>query len=107
MKERIKMTPLERAKQFAPFAALRGHGEELEKAARSPVVPPSLSEDGERVLNARLKQKRPGDRVRVLLFDGRELRRVEGRFSLLDRGAKTIRIEGETFPLSQLVFINE
>ena len=107
MKERIKMTPQERAKQFAPFAALRGHGEELSKVSRPPVVPRPLTEDEERILNARLKKKQKGEEISLLILEGDRLQRITGTFTLLDEGMRTLRVGSRTVPLTQIYWVSK
>lgn len=49
------MARQERAAQFAPFAALAGHGAILREAARQTENRPALSEDAQAALDARLR----------------------------------------------------
>ena len=49
------MARQERAAQFAPFAALTGHGAILQEAARQTENRPALSEDAQTALDARLR----------------------------------------------------
>ncbi|MBP3464728.1 MAG: hypothetical protein J6J90_01120 [Angelakisella sp.] len=49
------MARQERAAQFAPFAALAGHGAILREAARQTENRPALSEDAQTALDARLR----------------------------------------------------
>ena len=49
------MARQERAAQFAPFAALSGHGAILREAARQTENQPVLSEDAQTALDARLR----------------------------------------------------
>ena len=49
------MARQERAAQFAPFAALAGHGAILREAARQTDNQPVLSEDAQTALDARLR----------------------------------------------------
>ena len=49
------MARQERAAQFAPFAALTGHGAILQEAARQTENRPALSEDAQTALDTRLR----------------------------------------------------
>ena len=49
------MARQERAAQFAPFAALAGHGAILREAARQTENRPALSEDAQTTLDARMR----------------------------------------------------
>ena len=107
MAERIKMTPLERAKQFAPFAALRGHGEELQKVSRPLPQKRELTEDEAAILNRRIVSKTKGDRVALIHFNGAEYRRVEGIFRSLDLPHRQLLVDGEAIPLDELVWMSK
>lgn len=52
--KRNKMSNYDRAAQFAPYAALSGHGEAIEETARLTDKEIELSEDEAEVLNAKL-----------------------------------------------------
>lgn len=106
MSQRIKMTPLERAKQFAPFAALRGHGAELDKVSRPLPQKRELTEEEAAILNRRLLAKVKGDPVALILFDGVEYRRVEGSFRRLDPTLRLLWVDEEAIPLDQLLWLN-
>ncbi len=70
LKRHPKMSPQDRAKIFAPFAALRGHSERLDeediKLIRSERV--ELSEDEAQMLSDKLSQVRKGMNVTVTYF---------------------------------------
>ncbi|MCD8107068.1 MAG: hypothetical protein LUE20_03770 [Oscillospiraceae bacterium] len=70
LKKHPKMSPQDRAKIFAPFAALRGHserlGEEDVKLMRSERV--ELSEDKVEMLSDKLSQVRKGMNITVVNF---------------------------------------
>ncbi len=106
MAERIKMTPLERAKQFAPFAALRGHEQQLEQVRRPLVTKRELTEDEQAVLNRRLLSKVSGDALSLIVFDGGEYRWMEGVFGFLDPVRRLLFVDGREVCLDQLIWIN-
>lgn len=107
MKERIKMTPQERAKQFAPFAALRGHEEELFKVSHPSLPPRPLTEDEERILNARLKKKQKGEEISLWIREGDRLQRITGTFTLLDEGMRTLRVGSRTVSLDGIYWVSK
>ena len=63
-----RMSNLDRAAQFAPFAALTGHGEAIAETARITQSDVELSEDGIAILNEKLRTLEPGQDVTVLYF---------------------------------------
>ncbi len=86
---RPRMAREDRAKLFAPFAALRGL-EESSRARETRFVPrPDMAEDRQEQLDRRLRALRPGDRVTVTFFQRRvwdgpeelgEIHTVSGRY---------------------------
>ena len=76
---RPPMTRADRAKLFAPFAALKGFEESAHARERLYVPRPEPAEDRQEQLDRRLRALRRGDRVTVTWFeplkveDGREL----------------------------------
>lgn len=63
-----RMSNYDRAAQFAPFAALNGHGEALAETERSTESAVELGEDGIAMLNEKLRMLRPGQQVTVVYF---------------------------------------
>lgn len=75
--KRHKPMPVEdRAAQFAPFAALTGHQEAIEEAARVTDVRMELDEEMKKQLNVQLQKivSEPGRRIRIVYYvpDGRK-----------------------------------
>ena len=58
----------DRAAQFAPFAALTGHGEAIAETARITESAVELSDDGIAILNEQLRTLEPGEHVTVTYF---------------------------------------
>ena len=63
-----KMSNYDRAAQFAPFAALTGHGEAIAETARVTESAVELGEDGLAILNEKLRRLEPGETVTVIWF---------------------------------------
>lgn len=63
-----RMSNYDRAAQFAPFAALTGHGEAIAETARLTESAVELSEDGIAILNEKLRTLEPGQNVNVIYF---------------------------------------
>lgn len=76
---RPRMARADRAKLFAPYAALKGYNESAHARERLFVPRPELAEDRQEQLDRRLRSLRRGDGVTVTWFeplkteDGREL----------------------------------
>lgn len=60
-KKHPRMSALDRAAQFSPFAALTGYDEEIKETARLTSIKKELSEDEISLLNARLSVLRKGN----------------------------------------------
>ena len=92
MANRRKMSAADRAKQFAPFAALRGFEEALRKQERVGVDKVDLSEDAAEELNRRLCAVEKGMLVSAVYYaDGEYLRRT-GIVERIDPVFRTLRI---------------
>ena len=89
---RPKMCREERAKQFMPFAALKGHMEALR--AREKIVVPrkELSEEYKEALDRRLRQIRRNDIITVVYFSKGEYLRMTGMVSKIDETARILKI---------------
>ena len=69
MGQRPKMSRAERAKQFMPFAALKGYSEALRRKEKKIVPQIVLSEAQKEVLDWKLHQIRVKDIVTVIYYD--------------------------------------
>lgn len=90
--ERYKMTRQERAKQFMPFAALKGFPEALKKKEKIVVPRMELSEEYQEELDRKLRMVRRNDIVTAVYFHENEYVRVTGMVSRIDATARVIRI---------------
>ncbi len=100
---RQPMSRADRAKQFMPFAALKGYEEavkESEKRKKEKII---LAEDRKEELDFKLRQLEYGDVVTISYFDSGEYRKVRDRFIKADDlkkkivvGKKEIDIENIT-----------
>lgn len=92
-KPRTKMPISERAKQFMPFAALRGLPEALAEREKLPVPRIELSEEMAEELDRTLRALRPGDAVSVVYFCGGEYLRAAGIVTRIDAERRAVRVE--------------
>lgn len=64
----LPMSRIDRAKQFAPFSALKGLESAIEKKRRSAGIRRTPSEREAQILNDRLSRLSAGDRVYVMYY---------------------------------------
>lgn len=94
----------ERAKQFAPFDALRGLREALAKKEREHERQErgEVSEETAAEIEATLIKLKKGDRVRALIFDDGYYVAVEGQVTNFDVTYRYIKVEDGKIPFSDL-----
>ena len=94
----------ERAKQFAPFDALRGLREALAKKEREHERQErgEGSEETAAGIEATLLKLKKGDRVRALIFDDGYYVTVEGQVTNFDVTYRYIKVEDGKIPFSDL-----
>lgn len=90
--EREKMPVSERAKQFAPFGALKGLPEALAKMERVVVLKAELSEDKAEELNRRLLQIEKGDMVTAVYYSDGEYVKVTGKVARMNFSERFLQI---------------
>ena len=73
-----KMPIEERAKQFMPFAALRGFGKVIKKEEKIKTEKPQLSDEEIEELNAVASVLKKGDLVKIKYYDGEFIRESVG-----------------------------
>ena len=109
-----KMSNYDRAAQFAPFAALTGHGEAIAETARITESALELSDDGIAMLNEKLRRLEPGEKVTVLYFqpDSRKAGGAYVRYTgivkkLDDYAGNLVMAEGAEIPFSRIADIQK
>lgn len=90
--ERTKMNREERAKQFMPFAALKGYPEALRKKEKIVVPKAELSEEYQEELNHSLLQVKVNDIISVTYFHKNEYLKVTGMVSRIDKSARLLQV---------------
>lgn len=106
MDSRPKMSREDRAKQFMPFAALKGYPDALRKKEKIVVPRMELSEDYAEELDRRLNALKPGDMVTAVYFCRGEYLKTTGLLVKLDRDARFLQIVGNKIPLRDLYDIS-
>lgn len=89
---RIKMSQAERAKQFMPFAALKGFSEALQKKEKAFVPQAELSEEYQEELNRRLQKIRKDDFISIVYYHNGEYLRISGAVSKIDKTIRMIKV---------------
>lgn len=89
---RTKMSREERAKQFMPFAALKGYPDALRRKEKIVVPKRELSEEYQEELDRKLRQVRKNDMITVIYFCEHEYLKVTGMVSRIDETARVLKI---------------
>lgn len=97
-----KMSREDRAKQFIPFAALKGYSEALRKKERIIVPRRELSEEYGEELDRKLRQVQEGEMISVVYYCRGEYVRLTGKVAKIDKEARMIRIVNEKIAFDDL-----
>lgn len=97
-----KMSREDRAKQFMPFAALKGYSEALRKKERIIVPRRELSEEYGEELDRKLRQVQEDEMVSVVYYCRGEYVRLTGKVAKIDKEARMIRIVNEKIAFDDL-----
>lgn len=91
-----------RAKQFVPFAALKGYEEALRAKERIVVEKIELSEEKKEELDFKLYQIQRNDIITVVYFCKDEYIKIEGMVSRLDTDARVLKIVNTKIPFEDI-----
>lgn len=91
-KPKTKMPKEERAKQFMPFAALKGLDEALAAKEKIVVERKELSEEQLAELDAQMQRVEKGSMVTVVYYDRAEYIRKTGIVARIDKDAHLLQI---------------
>ena len=96
MAERTKMPVSERAKQFAPFAAVTGLDILLREKERDMLREPKriLSEERAEEINSALARLKEGDGAAVTYYDGDGYAVISGVTEIIDEETRTLTLSG-------------
>lgn len=92
MGNRPKMSREDRAKQFMPFAALKGYPEALRKKEKVVVPKAEVSEEYAEVLDRKLRQVKKNDIITVIYFNNGEYLKKTGMVSRIDETARVLKV---------------
>ncbi len=104
--KRSKMTLLQRAKQFMPFAALKGFEALIEQEAAYVERRKVLSEEQLEELDQQLQQLSMGDMIGVEYYAGRSYVTIRGRLRKIDPLHKTMTVEETVIPMRSILRVN-
>ena len=89
---RAKMNREDRAKQFMPFAALRGYEEALRARERIVVDKKELSEERKEELDEMIHLIQKQNIVTVVYYEKDEYLKITGMVSKIDYDSKTLQV---------------
>ena len=91
-----------RAKQFVPFAAVKGYEEALRAKEKIVVEKIELSEEKKEALNYKLQQVKKNDIITVVYFLKDEYIQIEGMVSRLDTDAHVLKVVNTKIPFEDI-----
>lgn len=100
--ERSKMSREERAKQFMPFAALKGYPDALRKKEKTVVPKTELSDEYKEELDRKLKLVKKNGIVTVVYYERGEYLQMTGMVSRLDETARILKIVNVKIPFDNI-----
>ena len=89
---RPKMSREDRAKQFMPFAALKGYPEALQKKEKIVVPKVEVSEEYAEVLDRKLRNVKKNDIITVIYYSNHEYLKKTGMVSRIDETSRVLKI---------------
>lgn len=92
----------ERAKQFMPFAALKGHMEALRRMEKTVVAKAELSEEYREELDRKFQQIKKKDVVTVIYFYKNEYLKKTGMVARLDTSARILQVVQTKIPFDDI-----
>lgn len=104
-KPRTKMPISERAKQFMPFAAVKGYHEALAKKEHIIVPKQELTDDMAELLDYKLKSISKGSIITVVYYHEKEYIKVCGMVAKIDNQAKALTIVDNTINFEDILNI--
>ena len=102
MAEKTKMPASQRAKQFAPFAALKGFEDAIERKVKVFLPRPEFSEEMALKLDNALQKIKKGQKITVTYYYDGEYFDFSGTVKKLDLFYKTITIDDNIILLEDI-----
>lgn len=101
-----RMSRLQRAKQFMPFAALKGFEALLSAVARPKESRVELSEDQIEEVNKVLQIVRSGDWVRIVYYDKHKYTELIGPVEVINKRLQLLAVQGVEISFRDIKAIN-
>jgi YolD-like protein. len=101
------MTNTDRAKQFAPYAALKGFGDYIRAAERETVERVILGEDAAGELNRRLQDIRTGDTISATYYRDGQYVEVRGRVRRISMEEHALLVGSVRVPFADILSIRK
>lgn len=104
---RPKMSMSNRAKQFAPFDALKGFQEALRKKEKMPVPKKELAEEKAEEINEKLKQLTTGKLITVVYYNDGEYIQLTGTIIKIEKNKRYLQMAEIIIPIDDISDIIE
>lgn len=99
------MSPADRAKQFMPFAALKGYEEALRRKEKIVVEKVELSEEMKDELDRQFKQISHNDIITVVYYAEEEYLKITGMVAKIDVDARYLKVVNTKIPFENIYSI--
>lgn len=105
MEYKVKMDRVRRAKQFMPFAALKGYDAALRVMESPEVSRKELCEDRLEMLDRMLQELREGDKITVIYFRKGAYEYLNGIFEKVDCFSRYLKVDEKRIPVDDICYI--
>lgn len=102
-----KMSREERAKQFMPFAALRGYGAEIREKEKRKEPKKELTEEQAEGLSETVNSLKKGDLIKVVYYSGDGYAEKTGAFTSADTATGVLSVVKTAIPFSEIFSIDK
>ena len=102
---RPKMTVADRAKQFAPFAALTGLGKALAQKEKIVVPRPILTDESLEELDRQMKEIKKGSLAQVIYYSHGECIKISGMVAKIEETSRIIQIVNKRISFDDILDI--
>ena len=100
------MTVADRAKQFAPFAALTGLNRALEQKEKIVVPKPDLSEESLEELDRKMHEIKRGDIVSVVYYTRGECIKISGLVAKIEHTSRILQIVNKRISFDDILDVS-
>ena len=105
-KPKNKMPIPDRAKQFMPFAALKGLPEALAAMEKIPVDKIELSTEAAEALDAKMRLLQKGQMLTVIYFKEDEYLKITGMIARIDPNSRILQIVNTKIPFDDILDVS-